>query len=117
MSAITVLLAVIAIGGLVYAVGVEESKSAATTAGRGARRAASSGWTAGIAGVGIGIEVGYQIIQAIAADPFAATTAVAGLFGALGIEGLLGDISGIQFLLIGVTVFVAAYAFDRRRRM
>jgi len=113
----TGLLVALALVGVVMVVGTSRTASAAGTAGSGARRVVTSSWTAGLAGVGAGLEIGYQLLQAISMEPFAATTAIAGIMGALGIEGFLGDITGIQFLLIGFSIFLAVYMIDRRRRM
>lgn len=112
----TLLLAVIALGAVVLVLGTERTAAAAGTAASGTKQVATSSWTAGVAGLGIGLELGYQIVQAVAMEPFAFTTALAGLFGALGIEGYLGDLTGVQFLLIGLAVFASVVYMDRRRR-
>lgn len=106
---ITAVIALGVVGLVIYAVGVERSRSAAATAAGGARRAATSGIGAGLAGVGLGLQFGNDLLMAIMAEPFALTTALAGVMGALGIEGFLGDISGLQFLLIGFAVFLVTY--------
>jgi len=48
-------------------------------------------------------------------EPFAVTTILAGIGGALGIEGMLGGISGLQYLLIGVTLFAGVVIYRRVR--
>ena len=109
MAATTAVLAVLAAGVVVYALGVERTTAAASTAASGTKRVATSGYTAGAAGIGIGMQLGYELMMAIAQEPFALTTAIAGLAGALGIEGLLGGISGLQYLLIGIAAFGLTY--------
>lgn len=106
------LLGIVAVA-LVIVIGLEETASAARTAGGGAARAAGS--TAGLFAGGLlgGLMVGDALLQAVIAEPFALTTAVAGLAGAAGIAGLLGDITAIQFLAIGLTIFLAVgYLID-----
>ncbi|WP_281195837.1 hypothetical protein [Halorubrum sp. F4] len=114
---LTVALGIVAVGALVYAVGVEESReaaaragSAASTAGSAASRGARSGAVAGAAGLGIGIQFGNDLVTAILAEPGWFVAAIAGLAGSLGTGGYLGSLTGAQFLLIGVTVFVIGYA-------
>ncbi|EMA01818.1 hypothetical protein C437_15401 [Haloarcula vallismortis ATCC 29715] len=111
----TALLAAVAVVGVVVALGTDRTASAAGTAASGTKRVATSSWTAGLAGAGIGLEMGNQLVMAISAEPFAFTTMLAGVAGALGIEGLLGNISGIQFLLIGISIFLAVYKLDSWR--
>ena len=112
----TALLGIVAVGGIIAVVGLSETASAAGTAASTTRRVATSTITQLLAGIGIGLELGNQLLMAISAEPFALTTAIAGIMGALGIEGVLGDISGLQFLLIGFSVFLAVYYIDRRVR-
>lgn len=112
----TLLLAAIAIGGAVLALGTERTASAAGTAASGTKRVATSSWTAGVAGAGIGIELGNQLLMAISSEPFAFMTVLAGLTGALGIEEMLGGLSGLQYLLIGISVFSVVYYVDGRVR-
>lgn len=117
MSAVTLALGVVAIGALVYAVGVEESREAAARAGygakragSGAKRAASSGVAAGALGAGLGLQFGNDLFNAILAEPGFALAAVTGALGALGTGGFLGDITAVQFGLIGVVVFLGVWA-------
>lgn len=114
---LTAALGVLAVGAVVYAVGVERSRdaasrsgSAATTAGGAASRAAQSSVAAGAAGLGIGLQFGNDLISAILADPGWAVAGLAGLAGSLGTGGYLGDLSGAQFLLAGLVIFAAGYA-------
>jgi hypothetical protein len=106
---ITAILAIGVVGLVVYAAGVERSRDAAASAAGTATRAARSGTAAGLAGLGVGLQFGNDLLMAIMAEPFALTTALAGIMGALGIEGFLGDIGGLQFILIGFGVFLATY--------
>lgn len=106
---ITAVLALGVVAIVVYAVGVERSRDAAASAAGTASRAARSGTAAGIAGLGVGLQFGNDLLMAIMAEPFALTTALAGIMGALGIEGVLGDIGGVQFILIGFGVFLVTY--------
>ena len=114
MAAVTAILAVIAVGVIIYAVGVERTSAAATTAASGTKRVATSSYTAGAAGLGIGMQLGYELMMAIAQEPFALTTVIAGVTGALGIEGMLGGVSGLQYLLIGIAAFALTYAVAGR---
>lgn len=102
---LTAVLGVLAIGALVYAIGLEESREAATRAGSAASRGARSTAAAGVGGTVLGIQFGNDLVNAILAEPGFALAAVTGVFGSLGTGGYLGDLSGLQFLLIGVTVF------------
>ncbi|OYR68756.1 hypothetical protein DJ79_05095 [Halorubrum ezzemoulense] len=113
MSAVTLALGVLAVGALVYAVGVDESREAAARAGSGVKRGATSGVAAGAAGAGLGLQFGDQLLNAILAEPGFALAAVTGFLGALGTGGFLGDITAVQFLLIGVVVFIGAFAVFR----
>ena len=117
MSTLTLALGVLAVGAIVYALGVERTRdaastagSAASTAGGAASRAARSSATAGLAGLGIGLQFGNDLLTAILAEPGFALAAVAGGFGALGTGGFLGDLSGVQFLLIGLAAFAIGLA-------
>lgn len=109
MSAATLALGVVAIGAIVYAAGVERTQAAAKKAGAGAKRASQSTAAAGLTGAGLGLQFGDQLINAILAEPGFALAAVTGVFGGLGTGGHL-DISGVQFVLIGLIVFVVGYA-------
>lgn len=106
----TAVLLAVAAAAVIYAIGLEETKQAATTVGGKTKRAATSTAGAGLMGAGIGMQLGAEIIQAGMAEPFAVTTIIAGVAGALGIGGVL-EISGLQFLLIGITFFVAVVVF------
>jgi hypothetical protein len=107
---LTAALGVVAVGLLVYSVGVEESREAAARAGGGLKRGATSGVAVGAGGAALGLQFGDQIVSAILADPGFALAAVAGFFGALGTGGFLGDLTAVQFGLIGITAFIAVYA-------
>jgi len=110
VTPVTLALGVVALGALVYFVGVDESREAAARAGSGVKRGATSGVAAGAAGAGLGLQFGDQIVNAVLSDPGFALAAVAGFFGSLGTGGFLGDITAVQFLLIGVVAFIAVYA-------
>lgn len=117
---LTAAIGILAVGAVVYAVGVDKTKMAATRAGSGARRAGSGvagsvskGALAGVAGLGAGLQFGNDLFAAILADPGFSLAAVTGFLGALGTGGYLGDITGIQFLLIGVIVFVGVWTVTR----
>lgn len=114
INAVTGALLLVALGAAVYGAGIERSRNAAATAAGAGRRAASSGVAAGAAGLGIGLQFGNELVMAVMSDPFAATTALAGVMGALGIEGIL-DVTGVQYLAIGFTAFVAVYILAGRR--
>lgn len=113
VSVETLLLAVIATGIVVWALGVERTKDATKRAGSGAKRAASS--TAGLAmfGAGAGMQLGVELVNAGMAEPFAVTTILAGIAGTLGIAGYLPDLSAAQFLLIGIGIFALVLAVRR----
>ena len=106
---LTAALGIIAIGALIYAVGFEESREAAARAGGGIRRGATSSVAAGAAGAGIGLQFGDQILNAVLAEPGFALAAITGVLGSLGTGGYLGDLTGVQFALIGFAVFVGIY--------
>jgi hypothetical protein len=108
INTVTGVLLLVALGTAVYAAGIERSRDAAASAAGAGRRAASSGVAAGAAGLGLGLQFGNDLVMAVMAEPFAVTTALAGVMGALGIEGVLG-ISGLQFLAIGFSVFALVY--------
>ncbi len=112
MPMTTAFLALLALGAVVLVVGVDTTKSAAKTAGGVTKEAAdtTAGW--GLAGVLGGLQLGGELFAAMAMEPFAVTTALAGIAGALGIEGMLGGISGLQFLLIGVTIFAVVVLYQ-----
>jgi hypothetical protein len=105
----TVVLGLVAVGALIYAVGINRSREAAARAGSGARSAATSGVAVGGAGAAVGLQYGNDLITAVLSEPGFALTAVAGVMGALGIEGALGGITGTQFLLIGFAAFVLVW--------
>ena len=114
---LTAALGLVLVGVLVYVVGIDETKSAAARAGSGTKRAgsgvkraATSTAAAGVAGAGVGLQFGDQLVNAILAEPGFALTAVTGIFGALGTGGYLGDLTGVQFLLIGLVVFLLGWA-------
>ncbi|OYR55528.1 hypothetical protein DJ73_02175 [Halorubrum sp. Ea1] len=109
MPVATIALAVVAIGAIVYVAGVERTQAAAAKAGSGAKRATQSTAAAGIAGAGLGLQFGDQLLNAILAEPGFAFAAVAGIFGGLGTGGFLGGISALQFLLVGVIAFLVIY--------
>lgn len=110
MSAVTLALGVVAVGALVYAVGVDESREAAARATSGVKRGATSGVAAGAGGAALGLQFGDQLVSAILAEPGFALAAVAGFFGTLGTGGFLGDLTAVQFLLIGLFAMGAVYA-------
>jgi hypothetical protein len=103
-------LGVVAIGALVYAVGVERSRAAASKAGSGVKRGATSSVAAGAAGAGLGLQFGGDLVNAILAEPGFTLAAVTGIFGSLGTGGLLGDVTGGQFLLAGLIAFLVIYS-------
>lgn len=109
-SATTLALGLVAIGALVYFVGLDSTASAASRTGSKVRSGANRGVALGAGGALVGLQFGDQLVNAIFAEPGFALTAVAGIMGALGIEGALGDISGLQFLLIGFVAFLTIYA-------
>ncbi len=109
MSMTTLALGLVAIGAVVYFVGLDSTATAAAKTGKGVRRRVNRGLLAGVAGAGLGLQFGNDLFQAIVAEPGFALTAVAGIMGALGIEGFLGDIGGLQFLLIGFVAFLVIY--------
>ena len=117
MSPVTLALGVLAVGALVYVVGVERSRDAAARAGSAASsgagaatRAVSTSAAAGVAGLGVGLQFGDDLITAVLSEPGFALAAVTGIFGSLGTGGYLGDLSGLQFLLIGLVIFAVGYA-------
>ena len=115
---LTAALGLVALGVLVYVVGVEQTQEAAARAGSGAKRAgsglkrgATSSVAAGAAGAGLGLQFGNDLLNLVLAEPGFSLAALTGIFGALGTGGFLGNITGVQFLLIGVVVFFAGWAF------
>lgn len=109
-AGVTLGLGLVALGAIVYFVGVDSTKAAATKAGGTVRNNVNRSVAVGAGGALAGLQFGDQLVNAILAEPGFAMTAVAGIVGALGIEGLLGDVSGLQFLLIGLIAFVTIYA-------
>ena len=107
---LTAVLGLAAVAVLVFAVGVEETREAASRAGSGVRRGATSSVAAGAAGAGLGLQFGDQLLTAILSEPGFALAAVAGIFGSLGTGGFLGELTGIQFLLIGLVAFAGTWA-------
>ena len=105
MSVATIGLAVVAIGAIVYVAGVERAQGAAAKAGAGAKRASQSTAAAGVAGAGLGLQFGDQLLNAILAEPGFTLAAVTGIFGGLGTAGIL-DITAVQFVLIGLIAFL-----------
>lgn len=110
MSATTLALGLIAIGAVVYFVGVDSTRMAAAKTGKTIKKNANRTVGAGVGGALVGLQFGDQLVNAILTEPGFALTAVAGVMGTLGIEGVLGDISGLQFLLIGFVAFLTVYA-------
>lgn len=104
-SMTTFLLGVAALAAVIYAIGVDTTRNAVTTAGSKTKRAATTSTGAALGGIGFGAQLGYEVIQAGMMEPFAVTTIIAGITGFLGIEGMLGGLSGVQYLLIGVAIF------------
>jgi hypothetical protein len=109
-AGVTLGLGLIALGAIVYFVGVDSTKTAATKAGGTVRNNVNRSVALGAGGALAGLQFGDQLVSAIITDPGFALTAVAGVMGALGIEGYLGEISGLQFLLIGFVAFVVGYS-------
>ena len=109
-SVTTGVLGLVAIAALVYFVGIDSTRMAAAKTGKTIRENANRSLAAGAGGAALGLQFGNDLFQAILAEPGFALTAVAGIMGALGIEGFLGDISGIQFALIGFVAFLTVYA-------
>lgn len=110
MSAVTLGLALLAVGAVVYFVGIDSTRMAAAKTGKTIKENANRTVGAGVGGALVGLQFGDQLVNAILAEPGFALTALAGFMGALGIGGFLGDISAVQFLLIGIVVFVTGYA-------
>ena len=110
MESTTLLLGALALVAIVYVVGIGRTQAAASRAGSGLRRATSSGVAAGATGAGAGLMFGDQLVTAILTEPGFSLAAVAGIFGALGTGGFLGDVSALQFLLIGLTAFVVVWS-------
>lgn len=108
-AGVTLGLGLVALAALVYVVGVDSTRTAAAKAGGTVRSKANRSVALGAGGAVMGLQFGDQLVNAILSDPGFALTAVAGVMGALGIEGYLGDISGLQFLLIGFVAFLVIY--------
>jgi len=103
-----------ALAAVIYAVGVDRTRNAAATGagaaktgGQYAKKAATSTTGLAVGGLGAGLQIGAEVVRAGMMEPFAVTTILAGVAGALGIEGMLGGITGLQYLLIGVALFAA----------
>jgi len=109
-STTTLALGLAAVAALVYFVGIDSTASAARSTGRSIRTNANRSLAVGAGGAALGLQFGNDLISAILAEPGFALTAVAGIMGALGTEGVLGDITGLQFVLIGFVTFLTVYA-------
>ena len=109
-STTTLALGLVAVGALVAFIGVDSTRMAAAKTGKTIKSNANRSVAIGAGGALAGLQFGDQLVSAIFSDPGFALTAGAGVMGALGIEGVLGDISGLQFLLIGFVAFVTVYA-------
>jgi hypothetical protein len=107
---LTAVLGLAAVAVLVFAVGLEETREAASRAGSSVKRSATSSVAAGAAGAGLGLQFGDQLLTAILSEPGFALAAVAGIFGSLGTGGFLGELTGVQFLLIGLVAFAGTWA-------
>lgn len=106
MTTATLVLAVLAVGAVVMAIGLDRTKG-------GLKRATTSSAGLAMFGAGAGLELGNQIIMAGLTDPTAAGAAILGLLGALGTGGLLGGMNAVQFGLLAVTIIaIAIYAAD-----
>jgi hypothetical protein len=103
----TALLALVAVGVAVWAIGVSRTRNAVGSAAGRTRSAVTRGRMEILGGLGAGVMLGDQLVSAALSNPFGVTTIVAGVMGALGIEGILEPITGPQFLLIGFVIFVA----------
>lgn len=99
---------VLIIGGI-YLLSIEQVKAASKNAGSKTKRVAASKPGQGMIGAAAGMQIGYEILRAGITDPYALVTLAVGIFGALGIEGFLGDISGMQYLgIVGLVLLLAA---------
>lgn len=117
---LTAVIGLAAVGAVIYAIGLEETTSAATRAGSGAKRAGSglkntvsTGAMAGVGGLAAGLQFGNDLFTAILADPGFSLAAVTGILGGLGTGGYLGNLTGLQFVLIGLIAFVGVWAVTR----
>ncbi len=110
---LTFVLALVALGAVVYAVGLDTTKQATVGGARTAKRVGQTTTARATAGFLGGIAIAEQLALAAMMEPFAVTTILAGIGGALGIEGMLGGISGLQYLLIGVTLFAGVVIYRR----
>ena len=109
-AGVTLGLAIVALGAIVYFVGVDSTRMAAAKTGKTIKSNANRSVALGAGGAIAGLQFGDALVNAILANTGFSLAAVAGVMGALGIEGFLGDISGLQFLLIGLIAFVTLYA-------
>ena len=109
-STTTIALMLVAVGAVVYFVGIDSTRMAAARTGSRLRSTASRQVAAGAAGAGVGLQFGADLFNAVLAEPGFALTAVAGIMGGLGIGGFLGEISALQFLLIGFVAFLVVYS-------
>jgi len=110
MSATTLALGILAIGAVVFFVGVDSTRMAAAKTGKTIKSNANRSVALGAGGAIAGLQFGDALVNAILANTGFSLAAVAGVMGALGIEGFLGDITGFQFLLIGFVAFATIFA-------
>jgi len=108
-DALTLGLGIALVGVVVYALGVDRTKEAASRTGGSLKRAAKSSYGLAVAGATSGLMVGDALLQFVASDP---ATLIAGLLGGIGTLSLGGvlNLSATQYGLIAVFVLVGYYA-------
>lgn len=106
---ITLALALGVVGLLVYAAGIDRTKSAAATTASTTKRAASSTFTLAATGAMTGLAAGDALFQFVASDPATLIAAITGILGTLGLGGVV-DLTATQFALIAMGMLVGYYA-------
>lgn len=109
VNSITLALGLAVVALVVYAAGIDRTKSAASTTALTTKRVANSTVTHAAAAGMAGVAAGDVLLQFVASDP---ATLIAGITGAVGTLGLAGavDISATQFALIVAALLVGYYA-------
>lgn len=103
MVSITLVLALVVLGAVVYLVGYDQSKEVG-------RRLASNTFTVLGAGFMGGLAAGDFLLQTAFAEPFATIGVLAGVAAWLGIEGMLAGVSGLQVFLVIVAAILVVMA-------
>lgn len=110
MNAITIGLVLLLVGLVVYVVGVDRTRDAASRTASGTKRVATSSVTMIGAGAAGGLAAGDAIAQFLMQDPGTIIAGVTGILGYLGLSGEL-QMTPLQYALIVVVLIIGFAAW------